>query len=64
MAQLDKMDAMLIVPQGSSPIKDPFIDFLWSRDLGAYLADLAWAAPPPDKSSKTSLGLRISPGSC
>lgn len=65
MGQLDRdMNAVLIVPQGGAPIQKPFIDFLWEKYLGAYLADLAWASPPSDKSSKTSLGLRISPGSC
>lgn len=64
MAELDKkMNAVLVVPQGSAGIKKSFIDFLWNQRLGAYLATtISWASPPADK--KTQLGVMVSPGSC
>jgi hypothetical protein len=52
---------MLIVPNGDRPLQESFINFLWDKEFGAFLAHneyvRAWEGMP-------SYGIRISPGSC
>lgn len=53
----------LIVPflPGERPLMNNFVNFLWERDLCAFLTKVAWIK---EEGGLTRLGLRMSPGTC
>jgi len=62
MAYLIPSVGILVVPHGSKVVSERFVDFLWEKDLAAFLVKNEWVNPPQD--GQTKLGLRVSPGSC
>lgn len=61
MANSAKPPGLLIVPQGSHPVPESFIQFLVENELGAFLAKPAWAGE--QESGSTAYGVRVAPGS-
>lgn len=63
MAERDNPEVgLLIVPQGFRPLPDAFINFLWDKEVAAFLVKPEWVSQP--ESGETGLGLRVAPGSC
>lgn len=62
MAYLIPSVGILVVPHGSKVVSERFVDFLWEKDLAAFLVKNEWVAP--QEGGQTALGLRIAPGSC
>jgi len=52
---------VLIVPHGGAPLQSIFINFLWEREITAFLTKNAWAGEAV--SGNTAYGIGIFPGS-
>ena len=57
-----KLGGVLVVPQGTRPLPESFINFLWDQEVLAFLVKPDWVKMP--ESGETGLGLRVAPGSC
>lgn len=63
MADIAHPDAMLVVPNGTHPLQESFITFLWDRELAAYLVRNPWV-PKLEERGSTALGVLVRPGNC
>lgn len=52
---------ILIVPQGTKPLPESFVAFIWENGVSAFLAKPTWAGE--QESGETGLGVRVAPGS-
>jgi hypothetical protein len=52
----------LIVPQGNKPLPEAFLNFLWDREIPAFLTEHEFVGQ--QESGQTGLGLSIAPGTC
>jgi hypothetical protein len=62
MAYLIPSFGLLVVPHGDKVVSERFADFLWEKDLAAFLVKNEWVNNL--ESGQSALGLRIAPGSC
>jgi hypothetical protein len=62
MAQRTPELGFLVVPQGNKPLPDSFLNFLWDREIAAFLVKNSFISQ--QQSGQTELGLSIAPGTC
>jgi hypothetical protein len=63
MADIAHPNAMLVVPNGTPPLHENFITFLWDRELAAYLVKNPWV-PKLEERGSTAYGVLVHPGTC
>jgi hypothetical protein len=63
MADVTRVEGMLVVPQGIRPLQESFINFLWDRELAAFLVRNPWVAKLEERGC-TALGVQVHPGTC
>ena len=62
MAELTRREGgLLIVPQGTRPLPESFVNFLWDNEVASFLVKPGWTGMP--ESGETWLGVRVAPGS-
>jgi hypothetical protein len=57
----EDVPSLLIVPRGTRPLPDKFIEYLWDYEVSAFLVKNDWMSE--QESGQTGLGLRVAPGS-
>lgn len=62
MGKAEHTDNLLIVPQGSRPLPENFLNFIWDQEVKVFLVKPEWVSAP--ESGTTGMGIRVSPGSC
>ena len=61
MAEIVHPGDLLIVPQGSRPLPETFLNFLWDHEVRAFLVKPEWIGL--SGSGETGLGIRGGQGS-